>query len=145
MNQGGLVSEINRGLAIRWFQEVWNERREETIDDLFPEGAIGHMEGAEIRGPSEFRRVRATLLAAFPDLRVSVEETLAEGDIVVVRWSARATHLGDALGFAASRRPARFRGMTWLRFAGGKITEGWDAWNQGALLEQLRPGNPPSN
>ena len=138
------MSETNRRLAVRWMQEVWNERREGTIEELLAEGGVGHLEGVETRGPAEFRRVRATLLSAFPDLRIAVDGTVAEGDSVVVRWSVTATHLGDGLGFPASLRAARFRGMTWLRFEGGRIVEGWDAWNQGALFEQLRSSPPPS-
>lgn len=132
------MSDTNRGLAKRWFEEVWNERREETIDELLTPQSVGHMEGAETRGPAEFRQVRAMLLSAFPDLRIVVEDTVAEGDDVVVRWRVAGTHGGDGLGFKATQRPVQFRGLTWLRFANGKLVEGWDGWNQGALVQSLQ-------
>src|SRR5262245_1480139 len=96
------------------------------------------MEGMDIRGPDEFLAARAALLDAFPDLHVTVEGTVAEGPDVVGRWSARGTHKGDGLGVPASSKPVEFSGMTWLRFADGQIVEGWDRWNLGQLLQDLR-------
>ena len=132
------MPENNAALARRWFEEVWNDRRDATVRELMHPEATGHMEGLELKGPAEFLAARATLLGAFPDFAVDVDQIIAEGDDVVVRWSARGTHQGESLGFAASNRKAAFRGMTWLRFRGGKIVEGWDAWNQGRLIAELQ-------
>jgi len=132
------MSEANRSLAKRWFQEVWNQRRAETVDELLPAHAVGHMEGTEIRGPGQFKAIRAALLDAFPDFHIVVEDTLAEGDHVVVRWRVSGTHGGAGLGFPATGQSVNFRGMTWMTFSNGMVTEGWDAWNQGALLQQLQ-------
>jgi steroid delta-isomerase-like uncharacterized protein len=137
------MSEHNRTLARRWFQEVWNDRREATIDELLHEDARGHMEGFETRGPADFKAVRAGLLDAFPDLHLDVEETVAEGETVVVRWRARGFHRGHGLGIAPSNQAAEFRGMTWMRFERGRLIEGWDAWNMGGLVARLS-GNPAS-
>jgi len=130
-------SERNRALAKRWFQEVWNERRDQTLDELFTAGAIGHTENGD-QGPVEFKAARLGLLDAFPDIQVEVEDTAADGDHVVVRWRARGTHLGAGLGIPATDRPVDFRGMTWLTFKNGVIVEGWDSWNLGRLLEWLK-------
>ena len=132
-----LRPEINRERAIRWFREVWNERRRETIDELFPPDAIGHTENGD-QGPAEFKAAREGLLNAFPEMYVEVEGTAADGDHVVVRWRVRGTHRGDGLGMPATGRPVNFRGMTWLTFKNGVIIEGWDSWNLGRLLESLR-------
>ena len=133
-----LRPEINRALAVRWFHEVWGERRTETIDELFPPHAIGHTEVSDFQGPAEFKSGREALLDAFPDMSVEVEATAADGDHVVVRWRVRGTHLGAGLGMPATGRPVNFRGMTWLTFKDGVIIEGWDSWNLGRLLESLR-------
>ena len=135
------MSEQNRMLAIRWFEEVWNQRRIATIDELMAPDATGYMEGADVRGPEDFKAVRATILGAFPDFRIVVEDTVAEGDHVVVRWRASGVHSGDDLGFPATGRAVTFRGITWMTFANGLVVKGWDAWNQGGLLESLR--TPP--
>jgi steroid delta-isomerase-like uncharacterized protein len=128
----------NSALARRWFEEVWNERREAAVNELLAPDAAGHLEGGlEVRGPAEFHPVRTALLGAFPDFEVAVDQVIAQGDDVVVRWSAKGTHRGEDLGFPASNKPASFRGITWLRFKDGKIVEGWDAWNQGRLIQEL--------
>lgn len=125
-------------LARRWFEEVWNQRRSETIDELMHPDGHGHLEGGEVHGPEHFKALSAELLRAFPDLRVSVEDAIAQGDQVVVRWNATATHTGPALGLTPTGRSVAFRGMTWLIFRDGKVIKGWDAWNQGALFQSLQ-------
>ncbi len=92
----------------------------------------------DVQGPDHFLAARAALLGAFSDLRVTVDAAVSEGADVVVRWSARGTHDGDGLGFPATARQASFRGITWLRFSDGQIVEGWDSWNLGQLLQELR-------
>lgn len=137
------MNERNRTLARRWFEEVWNQRRPETVDELFHAEGVGHMEGAEIRGPGQFKAAREALLSAFPDLRVAVEEVIAERDHAAVRWCVSGTHAGEGLGMPGTGRPVCFRGMTWLRFsAEGAVVEGWDSWNQGALFQELRAALP---
>jgi predicted ester cyclase len=130
--------EKNRSLVIRWFEEVWNQRLASTVHELFSSSGIGYMEGAKVVGPAEFIQARDILLTAFPDIKVNVNQIVAEGDSVVVRWSAAGTHLGDNLGFRATSTAVTFSGMTWLRLVNGQIVEGWDAWNQGQVVEMLR-------
>lgn len=132
------MTDANRAIALRWFDEVWNRQSRVTIDELLAPDGLGHMEGVEVRGPEEFKQVRDALLGAFPDMRLEVEAAVAEGDSVVVRWHATGSHRGDAFGLAATNAPVDFRGMTWLVIAGGRIVEGWDAWNQGSLIQSLR-------
>lgn len=132
------MAESNADIARRWFEQVWNLRRDATVHELLHGGGVGHLEGMDVQGPEQFLAVRAALLGAFPDLRVTVEATVSEGPDVVVRWSARGMHGGDGLGVPATGRTASFRGMTWLRFSNGQIVEGWDNWNVGQLLQDLR-------
>ena len=136
--QDGLAVDTNRRLAVRWMNEVWNERNDAAVDEILAPDVIGHMEGGNIQSPAEFRAVRDQLLSAFPDLRVRVEEVIAEGDTAALRWSVTATHTGEGLGFAPSNSEAVFRGISWMRFREGKVVEAWDSWNQGGLLQSLR-------
>ncbi len=137
----------NVRLARRWFEEVWNQRRTDTIDELLTDESVSHSEAGPLRGKQEFKeRAHAVFLSAFPDLRMTVEGVVAEGDEVVVRWSVTATHWGDGLGFPATGREVSFRGMTWIRFSVGKMVEGWDCWNQAGLMLSLRePVESPSD
>jgi steroid delta-isomerase-like uncharacterized protein len=102
------MSEQNRTLARRWFEEVWNQRNVDTVHEILDAEAIGHMEGFETRGHDDFKKVRAGLLDAFPDMNIDVEDTVAEGDNVVVRWRARGSHKGVGLGIPASGRLRTF-------------------------------------
>lgn len=95
--------ERNRALAKRWFREVWDERLTATVDELFHPEGLGHMEGEDHQGPAAFKAARAGLLDAFPDIRIDVEDTVADGAHVVVRWRARGTHRGAGLGIVATR------------------------------------------
>jgi steroid delta-isomerase-like uncharacterized protein len=127
----------NAALARRWFEEVWNQRRDATVTELLAQPCAAHMEGAEITGPGEFLAARAALLGAMPDVRVVVEGTIAEGDEVAVRWSATGTHRGEHMGPKPSGRRHSFRGITWIRFDDGRVVEGWDSWNLGRLLDEM--------
>lgn len=130
-------------LARRWFDEVWNQRRSDTIDELLTDESVCFSESGEVRGKQEFKvKTHNVFLSAFPDLHIDVQGTVADEDEVVVRWSGTATHLGDGLGFPATGRKVSFRGMTWIRFANGKMVEGWDCWDQSRLIESLRAPEP---
>src|SRR3954451_25292921 len=103
----------NVGLALRWFEGVWNGRRTDTIDELLTDESVSHTASGPLRGKREFKeRGHAVFLSAFPDLRMTVEGTVTEGDEVVARWSVTATHGGDGLGFPATGREVSFRGIT---------------------------------
>ncbi len=136
----------NERLARRWFEEVWNGREPSTIDELLHDEIVHHAESGTIIGKQTFKDLlHDVFLTAFPDLRMTLESTVAEGDEVAVRWACVGTHLGDSLGFPASNRPVSFRGVTWIRFAEGKVVEGWDCWNQGGVIAALRAADPPSS
>ncbi|MFG0334356.1 MAG: ester cyclase [Maioricimonas sp. JB049] len=133
------MDNANVARSLRWFEEVWNQRRTETIDELLTDESCGELEGGTVRGAQEFKdRIHAPFLAAFPDFQVQVEGTVAEGDEVVIRWRATGTHRGDGLGLKATGQPIAIRGMTWQQFRDGKLVAGWDCWNQEALMSQLR-------
>jgi steroid delta-isomerase-like uncharacterized protein len=133
----------NASLARRWFEEVWNLRRTETIDELLNDESVCHAESGILRGKQAFKeRTHAVFLSAFSDLRMTVEATVAEGDEVAVRWAFTGTHDGDGLGLPPTGRKVSCRGVTWIRFTGGKMMEGWDCWNQGGLIESLRAAEP---
>jgi predicted ester cyclase len=128
----------NSALARRFIDEVWNNKRSEAVRELLDPKAVGHLEGFEVRGPEGFLPAWASLLGAFPDLRVIIQDIVAQGDSVAVRWTASGMHTGPHLGIAPSMKLVAFRGITWLRFSEGKIVEGWDSWNQGRLYSDLQ-------
>src|SRR4051794_24344157 len=108
---GPRMSAANVALARQWFEEVWNQRRAEAIDKFLTPESVGHLVTGDVPGADAFReQVHAEFLRAFPDLKVTVEETVAEGDTVVVRWCAAGRHGGDAFVLKATHRQVEFRG-----------------------------------
>ena len=135
-----MSTEENIQLMRRWFQEVWNEGRVQTIHELLaPHGVARGQRGAdaEIRGPEEFENFVRQIRGAFPDIKIKVEDVFGADDKVVLRWSAIMTHTGDALGLPASGRSVRSAGITIARIIDGQIVEGWDSWDQLGMLEQI--------
>ena len=132
--------EENVALMRRWFEEVWNEGRIQTIHDLLAPDAvgIGQLEdGRELRGPAEFVPLVERLRGAFPDIKIVVEDAFGSGDKVVMRWSATMTHRGDHLGMPATGKPVRMTGTTIVRIVDHKIVAGWDNWDQLGMLQQI--------
>jgi predicted ester cyclase len=121
-------------VARRWFEEVWNLRRDAVIDELMAPDSVGHLEGRSVIGPGEFRKNYAQLTGAMPDMEVVIEDIVSEGDRAAVRWRIKATHSGEAIG-PPTGNPVQMRGTTWLRVRNGQIVEGWDTWNFGGLLK----------
>src|ERR1700749_2752424 len=130
----------NKQLAQRWFAEVWNQGSDSAIDELLSPPGVGFGLGAtdtEIHGPAEFRPFVHNLLSAFPDLHISVEDTVAEGDKVAVRLRVTGTHKGNGLGFPATGRKIDVTAITIIQFANGQLVHGWNNWDQLGMLQQL--------
>ncbi|MFN0129085.1 MAG: ester cyclase [Verrucomicrobiales bacterium] len=130
-----------KDLAHRWFTGIWNARNPAVIHELMHSEIVGCTEGGMVTGPEDYlENMDLPFTAAFPDLRVTVQGIVAEGDDAVVRWSATGTHARPFGPVAASGRSVTYQGMTWLRVHDGKIREGCDRWNLHALLELLTAG-----
>lgn len=126
-------------LARRWFEEVWNQRRPQLIDELMTPQSVCYADDGPMTGPAEFKaRQYEPFLAAFPDLHVNVEDVIGQNDQIVVRWTATATHSGAGLGFAPTHRPVAFRGMSWIIIRDGKFHEGWQSSNIPEQIRELR-------
>jgi steroid delta-isomerase-like uncharacterized protein len=130
----------NKALARRWFDEVWNKGRSSAIEEMFdPEGLVWGLPepGSALKGPAGFRPFYDQFRGAFPDIKIKLEDVIAEDDKVALRWTATVTHQGDHLGFKATQKNASFSGMSWVRVRNGKIAEGWNNWDVQGLMKQL--------
>jgi steroid delta-isomerase-like uncharacterized protein len=135
-----MSTDENIQMMRRWFQEVWNEGRVQTVYDLMAPSAIATGQRgaeAEIHGPEEFAKFVHEIRGGFPDIKIELEDIFGAGDKVVMRWSAVMTHTGDALGLPPSGRTVRSRGISIARIEDGKIVEGWDNWDQLGMLQQI--------
>jgi steroid delta-isomerase-like uncharacterized protein len=130
----------NVALMRRWFQEVWNEGRVQTIYNLMTENATAtgqDQPGVVIHGPAEFVLFFNRIRGAFPDIKITIEDAFGAADKVTVRWSAVMTHTGDHLGIPPTKKKVRVTGITIAQIRNGKIVEGWDNWDQLALIQEL--------
>jgi steroid delta-isomerase-like uncharacterized protein len=135
------MSEENKTLARRWFEEVWNRGSESAIEEMYhPDGrSIGFPESDSIiNGPKEFADVCRKFRDIFPDIHVTVDDLVTEGDKVAVLWTAGMTHLGDGLGFPASSKKVSLHGSTFLRCREGQIIEGRNQLDFTKLRLQLQ-------
>ena len=133
------MSEGNKNIVRRLFEEVWNKGNLQVTDDLFTPNYSHHDSSTPDvgRGP-ESERKRATLYrTAFPDLRLTVEDIIAEGETVVARWSCRGTHKGDLNGIAPTGKHVNLTGISIARFTNGKMSEGFVNWDALSLMQQL--------
>jgi len=134
------MSEANKALIKRWFDEVWNQGRESTIDELLAATAVAHGLGdtdVDIHGPAEFKSFVRNLRGSFPDIRIDIEDSVAEADKVMVRVRVDATHKGIGLGVSPTGRRVSIAGIVLVRIKGGQIIEGWNSWDQLGLLRQI--------
>lgn len=131
------MSAENKALIRRWFDEVWSNGNASAIDEMMASNVIVRGLGSDLHGPAAFKQFHVMYRTAFPDVRLHVDEVVAEGDLVAARWSGSGTHRGDSLGFMSTGRTAQFAGMTIARIQGGKIVEGWNNFDQLGMLMQL--------
>lgn len=134
------MTEANKVLVRRWFDEVWNEGREATIDELFAESGVAYGLGdseAEVHGPTELKNFVRNLRGSLPDIHVTIRDIVAEEDKVMVRLTIEGTHAGPSLGVAPSGCRIRIAGIVLVRISKEQITEGWNSWDQLGLLRQI--------
>lgn len=133
--------EENKALIRRWFEEVWNRGRADAIDEMFAADGVAHGLAEEsdstLRGTAGFKVFHRGFRDAFPDIVVTVEDTVAEGDKVVARCRVRGNHTGDGLGFAATHNAVEITGIAIARVEGGKIVESWNNFDFLKLYRQL--------
>jgi predicted ester cyclase len=121
-----------------WFEEVWNQRSKDTIHRLFDAETVAHgLPGGELRGPAGFEPLHAAFCGAFPDIRVAVEHTVTEGDMVVAHVRVTGSNTGEGLGFPPTGRRIDMQGMVLARVVGGRLREGWNCFDFLGMYQQL--------
>jgi steroid delta-isomerase-like uncharacterized protein len=99
-----------------------------------------YTDGFDGSGRDEYRALIGAMQAAFPDLRVTIEDEIAEGVKVVGRFVLRGTHHGEFLGIAATGKQVEFDGVGIIELRDGKMIRRWNVSDAHGLLEQLREG-----
>ena len=121
-----------------WFERVWKAREKSAIDALMADDAVAHLAGgAQVCGIAQFSNVHEMFFSAFPDLSVRMLRSVGDDTQACLHWEVSGTHEGDFFGITATNKKVTFSGMSFVTVRDGKITEGWDCWDYGALTATL--------
>jgi len=124
-----MSKEANKMLARRIVEEMWNTRNLNVVDDVYaPEFGGGH---------EAVKQFVTANLAAFPDLEITIQDQIAENDLVATRYVIRATHRGEFANIPPTGKSFMFTGIEMHRFAGGKLVELWNIPDMLGALQQL--------
>jgi steroid delta-isomerase-like uncharacterized protein len=137
--------EENKRRLREALEEVWNRRNLDFIDAAYHRDFVFHSpaEPEPIRGPDGYKAFVRRVVGGFPDVRVTIEDIVGEGDVVVVRMTMRAVQSGEYLGLPPTGTPIDTTQMIWARFEGDRIKEGWQEIDAARVLQQLRVAPPP--
>ncbi|MFQ5944520.1 MAG: ester cyclase [Anaerolineales bacterium] len=132
------MSEENKAIARRFFEEVWNQGNLKVVDELLgpdfvasgvPSGIPPHREG--------FKEFVTMNRAAFPDMNIYIEDQIAEGDLVITRFKIRGTHQGVFAGIPPTNKQVTGTGIGIDRIVDGRIVEAWTNYDEYGMLVQL--------
>jgi steroid delta-isomerase-like uncharacterized protein len=133
------MSADTKAIARRLLEEAFNSGNLAVVDELVAPEFVNH--DAALPEPTRgIEGAKANITAyreAFPDLRLTIEQQLAEGEFVTTRWSARGTHQGELMGMAPTGKQATVTGITIDRIVSGRFVESWTNWDTLGLMQQL--------
>jgi predicted ester cyclase len=132
------VLEQNKFLIYRFVDQMLNKRNPDVIDELVAPDFVDHdAPPGQAPGPEGVKRTLEAVETALGDFRVLTDDIIAEGDRVVTRHTAEATHIGPFLGFAPTGRRLRWTAISIYRIADGRIAERWGLMDYRGLQRQL--------
>lgn len=121
------TGEDNLATARRWFDEAINEGALDVIDEIVSPDAVHNPAGfPDAPNPERIKEILGSVRRAFPDIHVTIEETLVDDEMVAMRWTGTGTHQDEHLGVAATGEPRAWSGIHIFRFACGLIVEVWN-------------------
>ena len=137
-------TEANKAAYRRINQEAWSQGHLAVVDEfvaleyVYHEPALG-----DVHGPEGLKQTILGYRTAYPDLNFTIDDMIAEGDLVALRWSAAGTQKGEMLGIPATGLATTTVGINIVRFQAGRIVEEWSSWDMMGLMQQLGVVQPP--
>jgi predicted ester cyclase len=129
-----MTAQDHKAIARRFFEEVWNQQKLDVVDEIFALNVI--LNGTSVSREAIKQLVTARR-AAFPDIHVTVDDQVAEGDKVSTRRTWQATHQGSYRGLAATGKRVRWTQISIVRFAESRVVEDWAVADELSILQQL--------
>ncbi len=133
-----MSTEQHKAIVRRIFEEVWNQGKLEVVDEIYAtDYVLNNPAVPEIRGPEALRQLVTQYRAAIPDLHYTVQDQIAEGDKVAVRWTVSGTQQGEMMGIPPTGKHVSVAGMSMVRIAAGKVVEDFGSMDTLGMLQQL--------
>jgi predicted ester cyclase len=134
-----MSTEENKALARRLIEEAWNQGNLAIVDELMDPGHVGHHSMVPNLPPSRdlYKQFIIRTRTAFPDLHATIEDQVAEGDLVMTRWSVQGTHQGMFQGHSPTGKQMTVTGIVIDRIVDGKAVEGWMEMDTFHQMRQL--------
>lgn len=131
------MSEANKAVVRRLF-DMFNSGDFSAADEVIaPDYAWHGPSGRDVRGVDGWKQLATAYRTAFPDVRSSIEDIIAEGDLVATRWTGRGTHRGSLTGETPTGRAVTVPGLLFTRIADGKIVEEWEQFDEVAMFQAI--------
>jgi steroid delta-isomerase-like uncharacterized protein len=132
------MSDENKALARRVVEEVWNRGNVAVVDETFAADYVEHnpRPGQEA-GIDGYKSGVAMMRSAFPDLRLDLQDVIAEDDRVAIRYTLHGTHQGELMGLPPSGNSVSSDGMVFARLQDGRIVERWGVQDMLTVLQQI--------
>ncbi len=134
-----MAAEENKAVVRRELEEIFNHTGNlDVADEIYARDYLGHQPAPDdIQGVEGAKHFAVIFRRAFPDLRTTVEDQVAEGDKVATRWTARGTHEGEFVGIAPTGNQVEITGLTISRIANSKVAEDWTEYDALGMMQQL--------
>ena len=134
------MSEENKALARRSWEVVTQESLdtlEDALQEVYADDIVMHEPDEDVRGIEGLAQFVSMMRSALPDLRITIEDDMSEGDRVVTRWIAQGTHQGELMGAAPTGNQVTATGITVHRIEEDKIVEEWSNWDALGVMHQI--------
>jgi predicted ester cyclase len=134
-----MSAEENKAVVRSFLEGIFTQGNPDVVDELAAPDLVVHDPSSEA-GEVDAEGVKGSIAwshNAFPDLRVTIEDQVAEGDKVATRWTVRGTHRGEMMGAAPTGNQVTFTGTQTDYILGGKIVESWSNWDTLGMLQQI--------
>jgi steroid delta-isomerase-like uncharacterized protein len=138
------MSAENKAIYRRFVEEGFNQGNLDLFDELIAPDFVNHSAPPGVPPTREgWKQMAAMFRAAFPDMHLHIEDEIAEGDQITIRFTGHGTHRGELMGIPATGKEVNFNGISIARIAGGKIVERWEEFDMMGMMVQLGVVPPP--
>jgi steroid delta-isomerase-like uncharacterized protein len=131
------MSDQNKAVVSRIVEGYWNKKNPALAGELFAADCSLHTPDGDLQGLKGAAQLYDAYATAFPDFRITAEDTVAEGDRVALRYTFIGTHKGPLGAIPASGNRVTVSGIVIFRLAAGKVTEGRWSWDTASLQQQI--------